>query len=41
VGREFFSAVYDSATNSMIIFGGDTIEGVYQSTWVRSHANGL
>jgi len=41
VGREFFSAVYDSATNSMIIFGGDTIEGVYQSTWVLSHANGL
>ena len=41
VGREFFSAVYDSTTNSMIIFGGDTIEGVYYGTWVLSHANGL
>jgi hypothetical protein len=41
VGREFFSAVYDSTTNSMIIFGGDTNEGVYYGTWVLSHANGL
>jgi hypothetical protein len=39
--REFFSAVYDSTTNSMIVFGGETIEGIYLSTWVLSHANGL
>jgi len=41
VGRTYFSAVYDSTTDSMIIFGGDTIEGIYWSTWVLSHANGL
>jgi len=40
-GREFFAAVYDSGTNSMIIYGGETIEGIYESTWVLSHANGL
>jgi hypothetical protein len=39
--RMFFSGVYDSTTNSMIVFGGETIEGIYQSTWVLSHANGL
>jgi hypothetical protein len=39
--REFFSAVYDTTTNSMIVFGGETIEGIYLSSWVLSHANGL
>jgi hypothetical protein len=41
VGRNFFAAVRDPGTNSMIIFGGDTNEGIYFSTWVLSHANGL
>jgi hypothetical protein len=41
VGREFFTVVRDPGTNSMIIFGGETIEGIYLSTWVLSHANGL
>lgn len=41
VGRIFFTAVRDTGTNSMIIFGGETIEGMYFSTWVLSHANGL
>jgi hypothetical protein len=33
--------VGDPATDSMMVFGGDTIEGIYFSTWVLSHANGL
>jgi hypothetical protein len=41
VGREFFTAVRDPGTDSMIILGGDSIEGIYLSTWVLSHANGL
>ena len=40
-GREFFTAASDPTTNSMIIYGGDSIEGMYLSTWVLSHANGL
>jgi len=41
VAREFFTAVGDLGTNSLIIFGGESIEGIYLSTWVLSHANGL
>jgi len=39
-GRDFFTAVRDPGTNSMIIFGGANIEAVYSSPWVLSHANG-
>jgi len=41
IGRDYFSAVRDPGTNSMIILGGDTTEGIYLSTWALSHANGL
>jgi len=37
----FFSAVRDPGANSMIIFGGISIEAAYGSPWVLSHANGL
>src|SRR5215469_4317525 len=39
--RVYFSAVRDPGTNSMIIFGGISIEAGYVSPWVLSHANGL
>ncbi len=39
--RTWFSAVRDPGTNSMIIFGGISIEAAYGSPWVLSHANGL
>ena len=41
-GARFYStAVRDPSTNSMIIFGGETVEAVYFQPWVLSHANGL
>jgi Galactose oxidase, central domain len=40
-GRIFFSGVRDPGTNSLIIFGGETIESTYNTAWVLSHANGL
>jgi hypothetical protein len=39
--RDYFTAVRDPGTNSMIIFGGVSIEAAYGSPWVLSHANGL
>jgi Galactose oxidase, central domain len=39
--RTWFTALRDSGTNSMIIFGGANIEAVYGNSWVLSHANGL
>lgn len=38
--RTWFSAVRDPGTNSLIIFGGISIEAGYVSPWVLSHANG-
>jgi hypothetical protein len=40
-GRYWFTGVRDPNTNSLIIFGGSTIEGIYSMPWVLSHANGL
>jgi hypothetical protein len=39
--RFYHTAVRDPGTNSMIIFGGQTIESIYSQPWVLSHANGL
>jgi len=39
--RTFFSAVRDPGTNSMIIFGGISMQAAYGSQWGLSHANGL
>jgi hypothetical protein len=40
--RTSFTAVYDSASNRLIIFGGeDTLGTRYNDTWVLTHANGL
>lgn len=39
--RGYFSAVRDPGTNSLIIFGGISVEAGYLSPWVLSHANGL
>jgi hypothetical protein len=41
VGRTWFSAVHDSGTNSLIIFGGLSVEASFSGTWVMSHSNGL
>lgn len=38
--RESSSAVYDSATNSLIVFGGDAGTTHYGDIWVLAHANG-
>ena len=39
--RAFQSAVYDSATNQMVVFGGNDSEGLaYNDVWVLSNANG-
>jgi hypothetical protein len=35
------SAVYDAATNQMMILGGENGDAVYLVVWVLSHANGL
>ena len=40
-GRFWFTGVRDPGTNSLIIFGGETIEAIYENPWVLSHANGL
>ena len=44
-GRVAHAAVYDAASNSMIMFGGHNGTGIgdatYQETWVLSNANGL
>jgi hypothetical protein len=40
-GRFYHSAVSDPGTNSLIIFGGENIEAIYDNAWVLSHANGL
>ena len=34
-------AVYDPGTNRMIVFGGESVEGVSWATWVLTNANGL
>src|SRR5581483_9103274 len=40
--RGLHAAVYDAATNRMIIFGGGTgTGGSYDDVWVLSNANGL
>ena len=42
--RQSHTAVYDSSTNSMIVFGGQNGGGVcggYNDVWVLSNANGL
>ena len=39
--RDYFTAVRDPGTNSMIIFGGVSIEAAYGSPWVLNHASGL
>jgi hypothetical protein len=38
--RESSSAVYDSATNTLIVFGGDAGLTQYGDIWLLSHANG-
>ncbi len=38
--RESSAAVYDPATNSMILFGGDAGSPIFNDVWVLSHANG-
>jgi hypothetical protein len=39
--RTWMSVVRDPGTNSLIVFGGQSIEACYGSAWVLSHANGL
>jgi uncharacterized membrane protein YhdT len=40
--RTNFSAVYDAASNRLIVFGGEDALGTrYNDTWVLTHANGL
>ncbi len=42
IGRDSFSASYDSTNNRMIIFGGiDYYGNLYNDVWVLSNANGL
>jgi RHS repeat-associated protein len=45
-GRQKHSAVYDPATNRLIIFGGGQLNGgifnpMFQDTWVLTNANGM
>lgn len=40
-GREEHSAVYDPASNRMIVFGGQTFLGLSNDVWVLTNANGL
>ena len=40
-GRWAHTAVYDTANNRMVIFGGDNLDATYGDTWVLSNANGL
>ena len=39
--RSQLSAVYDHASNRMIIFGGESAAGYNNDVWVLSHANGI
>lgn len=39
--RDSDSAVYDSANNRMIVFGGGTSSGFVNDVWVLANANGL
>jgi hypothetical protein len=39
--RSNHAAVYDAATNRMIVFGGEGNAGALSDTWVLSNANGL
>lgn len=41
VGRIGHSAFYDPVTNRVTIFAGFSIEGVFLTTWILYHANGL
>ncbi len=38
--REAAAAIYDSATNSLILFGGDDTTTEFSDVWELSHANG-
>ena len=38
--RTFHSAVYDPASNRMIVFGGGNTDAVFYGTWVLTDANG-
>lgn len=38
--RENAAGVYDAATNSLILFGGDAGSPMFSDVWVLSHANG-
>lgn len=40
-GRALPSAVYDAATNRMIVFGGEMFGGYFNDVWVLSNANGV
>jgi hypothetical protein len=35
------TAVYDTANNRMMVFGGHNADAAYSVTWVLSHTNGL
>jgi hypothetical protein len=39
--RAYHTAVYDSATNRMIVFGGGDLTQNFSDAWVLSNANGL
>jgi hypothetical protein len=39
--REGHTAIYDSSSNSMVVFGGTGATGLLSDTWVLSNANGL
>ena len=39
--REYHTAVYDTVSNSMIVFGGTNSSGSLNDAWVLSHANGI
>jgi hypothetical protein len=41
VRREWLVGGYDATNNRMMIFGGASDEGIFLSTWVLTHANGL
>jgi len=39
--RSVATAVYDSANNQMIVFGGEASKAVFSDVWVLSNANGI
>ena len=41
IRREWLVGGYDAANNRMMIYGGASEEGIFVSTWVLTHANGL